>query len=64
VHEVQEDEKRINAEGMGLIKENMLQVASQCQDKKLLKIYSEVIALMAREYLHKVWPQLVPVSSF
>jgi hypothetical protein len=44
-----------------LIKQNILIVATQSADQKLLKIYSEIIALIAKEYLHKVWPELIPV---
>lgn len=63
-HSIEEEEKRVTQEGFELVKNNILQVATQSTDKKLLKIYSEIIALMAKEYIHKIWPQLVPVSLF
>jgi len=62
-HEPDVDERKVNDEAFSLIKQNILIVATQSADPKLLKIYSEIIALIAKEYLHKVWPELVPVSS-
>ena len=61
VTEEEEGQKRISAAGIEIIKQNVVQAATQGISIKMRKQLQEIIALIAKEYLYKNWTGLIPM---